>query len=86
MSMGWNRQDDFHNSRVYGADEPSGGGVLGWLKRQFDKLLRGGGEPGPAAVLLTHALDDQLSGLAADGRDRQRTTLPHTTPLEDPRR
>lgn len=77
--MGWSRQDDFHSSRVYGADEPVGGGILSWLQRQFDRLLRDSNEPGPATVLLTHALDDQLSALEIEGGERQRAALTHKT-------
>ncbi len=83
--MGSNRQDDFHNGRIYGADEPVGG-MFGWLQRQVDKFLRAGGEPGPATILFTHALDDQLSAMAGGEREPPRTTLPHQTPFDDPLR
>ena len=53
-------KNDFHNGRDYGADKPAGGGLLGWLRRQFEKMLRAGGDPGPETILFTHALDDQF--------------------------
>ena len=82
--MSWHRQDNFHNSRVYG-DEPTGGGFFGWLNRQFNKLLRSAGDPGPQTILFTHALDDRLSEKAVDRREAQRTAVPYPTPFEDPR-
>jgi hypothetical protein len=64
-------KSDFHNGRVYGADRPAGDGLLGWLRRQFEKMLRAGGEPGPETILFTHALDDQFRNLPPDWRQRR---------------
>jgi hypothetical protein len=80
------RSDDFHSGRGYGADEASRHGLLGWLRKQFDKLLRAGGGPAPATILFTHALDEQLSGATSGERERRRKSLPHTTPFDEQRR
>jgi hypothetical protein len=75
---------DFHNGRDYGPDKAAGGGLIGWLRRQFDKMLRIGGQPGPETILFTHALDDQLRNPPAERR--QRRAAPPGAPFEvDPR-
>lgn len=81
--MTWHRQDNFHNGREYLSDEATGG-FLAWLRRQFTKLLRAGGEPGPATILYTHALDDELSGMAGKRDRHERTRIPHSTPFDTP--
>jgi hypothetical protein len=54
------------------------------LRRQFDKMLRIGGQPGPETILFTHALDDQLRNPPAERR--QRRAAPPCAPFEvDPR-
>ena len=77
-------RNDFHNGRGYGADKSPGSGLLNWLRRQFEKMLRAGGEPGSEIILFTHALDDQFRNLRKDPRQRQ--AAHHGTPFEgDPR-
>ena len=80
------RHDNFHNSREHGADEPTRGGFLNWLRRQLSMLLWSAGGPTPVTILYTHALDERLSGLAAEQRERARKGLGHKAPFGDRRR
>lgn len=76
--------NDFHNGRDYRADKSPGGGLLGWLRRQFEKMLKAGGDPGPETILFTHALDDQFRSLPTDRR-QQRDAHPGASFKGDPR-
>lgn len=72
--MPWGRQSGYHNIRNQGADERTGEGFFAWARRHIDMLLKSGGEPSPAMILYTHAIDEELGGLSRPRPGQQNPT------------